>query len=118
MPTSAREFGGCLFPHVGKHFLTFRFGAGGTALGELGDEFLGIPYGAAARFEAAVVRTELLGDDPFDASSFGSACMQTLTATTTYGVEHGPKPRRVQKLIDLERTRVSLSLSLTRGSFS
>ena len=53
------------------------------------DEFLGLPYGAAERFEPAVMRSEPFGAEPLDASYYGPACKQTLSATETYGVEHG-----------------------------
>lgn len=60
----------------------------GNALQEA-DEFLGIPYGAAARFRAATTRTEAFDEGSLDASYYGPACLQTLTSSKTYGVEHG-----------------------------
>ena len=60
----------------------------GNALGDVADEFLGIPYGDAPRFEPAVVRTAPL-EGTLDGSYFGPACLQVLTNVTTYGVEHG-----------------------------
>ena len=69
-----------------------------TALGSVrgnalvdADEFLGMPYGSAKRFEPAVVRTQPFRahDAIFDASYYGPACKQTLSNVSTYGVEHG-----------------------------
>lgn len=53
------------------------------------DEFLGIPYADAARFKPALERSRPFDKDPLGAHYFGPACLQTLTANTTYGVEHG-----------------------------
>ena len=60
----------------------------GNAL-PLADEFLGVPYGDAERFKPAKERTSPFEATPLDASYYGPACLQTLTANTTYGVEHG-----------------------------
>jgi len=66
-----------------------------TALGDVRgnafpsfDEFLGIPYGSAKRFEPATPRTEHFEKSPLDATYFGPACLQTLTNVTTYGSEY------------------------------
>ena len=60
----------------------------GNAL-PLADEFLGVPYGQAQRFRPAKARETPFATSPLDASYYGPACLQTLTANTTYGVEHG-----------------------------
>ena len=60
----------------------------GNALGEA-DEFLGLPYASAARFEAAIPRSEPFATSPLAATYYGPACKQVLTSTSTYGVEHG-----------------------------
>lgn len=53
------------------------------------EEFLGVPYADAPRFRPAVLRTRPFDVSPLDASYFGPACLQILTANATYGVEHG-----------------------------
>lgn len=60
----------------------------GNALLEA-EEYLGIPYGSAARFTAAKPRTNAFDDQPLIATYYGPACKQTLTANKTYGLEHG-----------------------------
>ena len=51
-------------------------------------EFLGIPYGTAERFEPAVPRSKGFDQNPLEATYFGPACLQTLTNVTTYGSEY------------------------------
>jgi len=53
------------------------------------DEFLGMLYGDAERFGPAKVRSEPYAAQLAQATSFGPACLQTLTSTDNYGVEHG-----------------------------
>jgi len=53
------------------------------------DEFLGMLYGDAERFGPAKVRSEPYAAQLAQATSFGPACLQTLTSTENYGVEHG-----------------------------
>lgn len=59
----------------------------GTAL-LAADQFLGIPYGTARRFEAAIERTAPFAEQPRLARDFGPACLQFLTHNQTYGSEH------------------------------
>jgi carboxylesterase type B len=52
-------------------------------------QFLGVPYATASRLEAAQPRTRRYTPDPLPALDFGPACLQFLTANTTYGAEVG-----------------------------
>ena len=51
------------------------------------DQFLGVPYGNAARFQAATVRTQKYNETPLSGLRFGPACYQFLNKTSTYGHE-------------------------------
>jgi para-nitrobenzyl esterase len=61
----------------------------GVALPAGCDQWLGVPYGHAVRFQPAEVRTLPYATSPLPALDFGPACLQFLTNTTTYGSEHG-----------------------------
>ena len=64
----------------------------GTALPASGgvpvDQYLGIPFGAPTRrWEAPEDFRGSLGPAPFNATMWGSACLQVLTQNATYGSE-------------------------------
>ena len=60
----------------------------GNALMEA-DEFCGIPYASAKRFQPAVERSDPFDTAPLEATYYGPACKQVLSSTKNYGVEHG-----------------------------
>ena len=51
------------------------------------DEFLGIPYGTAERFQPAEPRTNPFDESPLVATYYGPACKQVLNSKKNYGVE-------------------------------
>lgn len=53
------------------------------------DEFLGLPYGSAKRFEAAEPRATPFEEQPLEATYYGPACKQVLSSTKNYGAEYG-----------------------------
>ena len=53
------------------------------------DEFLGLPYASAKRFQPAVPRSAPFDTSPLVATYYGPACKQVLSSTKNYGVEHG-----------------------------
>jgi carboxylesterase type B len=59
----------------------------GNALPGGADEFLGIEFATAPRYQKAVLSTTHFQKKPEDATYFGPACLQTLTQNTTYGSE-------------------------------
>lgn len=53
------------------------------------DQFLGVPFGEAKRFEAGLLRTTPYNQQPLKALKFGPACLQFLNESSVYGAEHG-----------------------------
>eukprot|EP00301_Raphidiophrys_heterophryoidea_P021957 c6226_g1_i1.p1 GENE.c6226_g1_i1~~c6226_g1_i1.p1 ORF type:complete len:595 (+),score=127.26 c6226_g1_i1:44-1786(+) len=51
------------------------------------NEYLGMPFGVTQRFAKSELRSDPFDQSPLDATYFGPACLQTLTATSTYGKE-------------------------------